>query len=228
MRLLLIEDDAPNAAIIKRCLEEEGYTVDVAREGISGLRMALTGNYVVIILDLMLPGMDGWKLCEELRARRIATPLLILTARGDVQDRVRGLELGADDYLPKPFDFTELLARIRALHRRDKVGKGRVLRIAYLEIDTGTRRVTCAGREVFLAPQEYALLEALARNEGRILSREVIFNTVWKNEDSYSNSVDVHIGFLRKKIEAGQTVKLIHTIRRVGYMLKRPDDPAEA
>lgn len=224
MRLLLVEDDVPNAAIIKRCLEEEHYSVDIARDGVSGLRMALASEYAVILLDLMLPGMDGWKICEALRAERIATPLLILTARGAVEDRVRGLEIGADDYLPKPFDFAELLARIRALQRRDKVHKGRILRIAHLEIDTGPRRVACAGQEVFLAPQEYALLEALARNEGRTLSRDVILNTVWKNEDSYSNSVDVHINILRKKIDAGQPVKLIHTVRRVGYMLKRPNE----
>ncbi|MCW3098745.1 MAG: two component transcriptional regulator, winged helix family [Chthonomonadaceae bacterium] len=223
MRLLLIEDDVPNATIIRRCLEEEGYVVEIAREGISGLKMACTDSYGVIVLDLMLPGLDGWRVCEALRQQRISTPVLILTARGEVQDRVRGLNMGADDYLPKPFDFSELLARIRALYRRDKVHKGRHICIAHLEIDTATRRVSYAGRDLSLAAQEYALLELLARNEGRALSREVIMSSVWKNEDSYSNSVDVHIGILRRKLHALHEAPLIHTVRRVGYMIKRPE-----
>jgi two-component system copper resistance phosphate regulon response regulator CusR len=223
MRLLLIEDDVPNAAIIRRCLEEEGYSVDIARDGVSGLKMALTDAYAVIVLDLMLPGLDGWSVCEKLRRQRIGTPVLMLTARGDVRDRVRGLDTGADDYLAKPFDFSELLARLRALRRRDKIHKGRHICIAHLEIDTAARRVTCAGREVALAAQEYALLELLARNEGRALSRDVIMSSVWKNEDSYSNSVDVHIGILRKKIDTPNQAPLIHTVRRVGYMIKRPE-----
>ncbi len=223
MRLLLVEDDVPNAAIIRRCLEEENYTVDVAHDGRLGLRQALTEAYSVIVLDLMLPGMDGWKVCEELRQQRVSTPILILTARGEVRDRVRGLDAGADDYLPKPFHFSEFLARLRALQRRDKLHKGRHIRIAHLEIDTALRRVTCHGQEVALAAQEYALLELLARNEGRALSREAIMNSVWRNEDSYSNSVDVHIGILRKKIDCDSEVKLIHTVRRIGYMIRRPE-----
>lgn len=224
MRLLLIEDEAPNAAIIKRGLEEEGYRVEVARDGSAGLKMALTDDYAAIILDLMLPGLDGWQVCERLRARRNATPLLILTARGAVEDRVRGLELGADDYLPKPFDFSELLARVRALVRRDKIHKGRNLCVDRLEIDTALRRVTCDGQEVRLTPQEYALLEALARYEGRTLTREFILNQIWNSEDSFSNSVDVHIGQLRKKVDAGYSTKLIHTVHRLGYMLKRAEE----
>jgi DNA-binding response OmpR family regulator len=223
MRLLLVEDDAPNAAIIRRCLEEESYTVDVAYDGRTGLRLALTETYAVIVLDLMLPGMDGWRVCEELRQQRVNTPILILTARGEVRDRVRGLDAGADDYLPKPFDFAELLARLRALHRRDKLHKGRHIRIGHLEIDTALRRVLRHGQEVTLAAQEYDLLELLARNEGRALSRDAIMSCVWKNEDSYSNSVDVHIGILRKKIDGADDVKLIHTVRRVGYMIRRPE-----
>jgi DNA-binding response OmpR family regulator len=223
MRLLLIEDEAPNAAIIKRCLEEEGFDVDTAREGNQGLRMATTTDYAAIILDLMLPGMDGWEICRSLRGRRNTTPILVLTARGEVEDRVRGLELGADDYLPKPFDFTELIARIRALIRRDKVHKGRVIIIDRLEIDTGARRILCDGQEVSLAPQEYSLLEALALSEGRVLNRDYILSRVWSNEESYSNSVDVHIGMLRKKIDAPYSTKLIHTVHRLGYMLKSPD-----
>jgi DNA-binding response OmpR family regulator len=223
MKLLLIEDDIPNAAIIKRCLEEESYRVDVARDGLSGLRLAQESSYGVIILDLMLPGLDGWSVCEQLRQERILTPVLILTARGAIPDRVRGLEIGADDYLPKPFDFTELLARIRALERRDKVHKGRHIKIAHLEIDTGERRVTCDGSEVQLARQEYDLLEALALNEGRVLTRDAILSRIWRNEDSYSNSVDVHIGILRKKIDANRPVKLIQTVRGIGYVIRRPE-----
>jgi two-component system copper resistance phosphate regulon response regulator CusR len=223
MRLLLIEDEAPIAAIIQRGLEEEGFQVEMARDGRAGLNLALRYDYAAIILDLMLPGMDGREVCETLRAKRNATPLLMLTARGAIEDRVRGLEAGADDYLPKPFDFSELLARVRALVRRDKLHKGRVLCIDRLEIDTGTRRVTCGGQEVRLTPQEYALLEALARQEGRTLTRDYILSHVWNNEDSYSNSVDVHIGILRKKIDAGYAVKLIHTVHRLGYRLERPE-----
>jgi two-component system copper resistance phosphate regulon response regulator CusR len=227
MRILLIEDEAPIAAVVKRGLETaqgSRFTVDVAADGETGLRMGLSGEYALIILDLMLPGRDGWSVCEALRGRRITTPVLMLTARDAVQDRVRGLETGADDYLPKPFDFTELLARVRALLRRDKVHKGRVIRIGDLEIDTVAGRVQRGGQEVHLTRREYTLLEALAANEGRVLSREVILERVWMDEDSYSNTVDVHIGLLRKKIDAGQPVRLIQTVHGVGYTLRAPDE----
>lgn len=226
MRVLLVEDEAPIAAVIQRGLQEARYTVDLAADGTTGLQMALESTYALIVLDVMLPRMDGWKVCEALRARRIATPVLMLTARDAVEDRVRGLELGADDYLPKPFDFTELLARVRALLRRDRLNKGRVLRIADLELDTGTQRVTRGGQEVALTRREYSLLEALAANEGRVLTRDVIQNQVWSNEESYSNTVDVHVGTLRKKIDAERAVKLIHTVHGFGYTLKRPEAEA--
>lgn len=229
MRLLLIEDDESIRDVVKRGLEEDRYyTVDTAADGTTGLRMALEADYTVIILDLMLPGLDGWRVCEELRSRRNRTPILMLTARDTVPDRVRGLETGADDYLTKPFAFDELLARIRALHRRDKLYKARILRIAYLEIDTGMHRVTCAGNEVTLTPREYSLLEALALNEGRVLSRDTIQYQVWNNDESASNIVDVHIGILRKKIDADQAVKLIHTVHGLGYTLRRPQSEATA
>lgn len=221
MKILLIEDEALIRDVIRRGLEEEQiYTVETAAEGRQGLEMALGGEYALIILDIMLPGMDGWHICEELRTRRNHTPILMLTARDAVQDRVHGLEIGADDYLPKPFDFDELLARVRALLRRDKLYKARVLRIAHLEIDTGTHRVTCDGEEINLTPREYALLEALAMNEGRVLSRDAIQYRIWNSEESTSNTVDVYIGLLRKKIDADRPVKLIHTVHGLGYMLK--------
>lgn len=223
MKILLIEDDRLIRDVITRGLEEDRlYTVDTAANGTDGLRMALEADYAVIILDLMLPGVDGWRICEELRSRRIHTPILMLTARDAVPDRVRGLEIGADDYLTKPFDFDELLARVKALLRRDKLYKARVLRIGPLEIDTGLRRVTCDGEEVTLTPREYSLLETLAMNEGRVVSRETIQYRVWNNEENTSNTVDVYIGMLRKKIDADRPVKLIHTIHGQGYMLRAP------
>jgi DNA-binding response OmpR family regulator len=223
VRILLIEDEPSIAAVVKQGLEEARYAVDVANDGATGLDLALTRAYALVLLDLMLPGLDGWQVCERLRARRITAPILMLTARDAVQDRVRGLEIGADDYLPKPFDFAELLARIRALLRRESIHKTRVIHIADLEIDTGLRQVTRAGQVVPLTPREYSLLEALAAREGQILTREVILEHVWMDEESYSNIVDVHIRALRRKIDAEHEVKLIHTAHRMGYMLKRPD-----
>lgn len=223
MRILLIEDDTLIREVVARGLREEAmYEVDAAADGLTGLRMALEADYALIVLDLMLPGKDGWQICEELRSRRIATPILMLSARDAVQDRVHGLEIGADDYLPKPFDFDELRARVRALLRRDKRYKARVLHIGHLEIDTSTREVTCAGDTVSLTPREYALLEALAMNEGRPMSRDAIQYRIWNNDESTSNTVDVYIGLLRKKIDADRPVKLIHTVHGVGYMLKGP------
>jgi DNA-binding response OmpR family regulator len=224
MRILLIEDDDAIARVIRRGLEQAHYSVDWARDGLSGLEMALNQEFSLLILDLMLPKMDGWQVCEELRSRRFTIPILMLTARGTVDDKVRGLEMGADDYLPKPFDFSELLARVRALLRRDKVNRSRRIKIADLEIDTNTRRVTRAGVEIGLSHREYDLLEALATREGQVLTREVIQERIWMDEDSYSNTVDVYIGLLRKKIDAGHDVKLIQTIRGVGYSIRRPED----
>ena len=210
MRILLIEDDEPIREVITRGLEEDrDYSVDTAADGLSGLKLAMDEEYAAIILDIMLPGMDGWRICEELRLQQRRTPILMLTARDSVQDRIRGLELGADDYLPKPFDFDELLARVRALIRRD-ILKSRMLRIGYLEINTGTRQVRSAGKEVFLTPREYLLLEALALNEGRVMSRDTI------------QYLDIHIGILRKKIETDQPVKLFHTEQGQGYSLRAP------
>jgi len=224
MRLLVVEDDAAISRVIRRGLEQACFDVDTADDGARGLEMALGGDYAAVILDLMLPTLDGWGVCEELRRRRSAVPILMLTARGAVEDRVRGLDSGADDYLMKPFEFPELLARIRALLRRDSVHRARLIRIADLEIDTASRRVPRAGREIGLSRREYDLLEALAANEGRVLSRDLILENVWSDDDSYSNTVDVYIGFLRKKIDAGNPERLIHTVRGFGYVLRRPDE----
>jgi DNA-binding response OmpR family regulator len=224
MRVLLIEDEKPIADVVRRGLEDAGYSVDLAHDGNKGLEMATEGLYSVILLDLMLPGCDGWTVCQRLRADRNTTPILMLTARDAVQDRVRGLEIGADDYLPKPFDFTELLARIQALLRRDRLHKGRVIHVADLEIDTGLRRVTRAGQEITLTPREYSLLESLASHEGKVLTRDVILKNVWLDNESFSNTVDVYVGILRRKIDQGHAVKLIQTVYGVGYTLVSPEE----
>ncbi len=224
MRVLVVEDEPGMAQVIRWGLEGANYVVDVASDGAQGLKMALESPYAIIILDLMLPRMNGWQVCEELRSRRMHVPILMLTARGAVDDRIRGLDAGADDYLPKPFDFNELLARLRALLRRDKVHRARVIRVADLEIDTGSHRVTRAGKEIGLSSREYDLLEALAGREGQVLTREVILERIWNSDEAYSNTVDVRIGLLRKKIDAGHPVRLIHTVRGVGYTLRRPTE----
>jgi two-component system, OmpR family, copper resistance phosphate regulon response regulator CusR len=223
MRILLIEDENALGTVVKQGLEATHYHVDWARDGKSGLALAGGDDYDLIVLDLMLPGRDGWSICETLRTRRNRTPILMLSARGDVDDRVRGLELGADDYLPKPFAFNELRARVRALLRRDKVHKGRVIRIADLVIDTEGGRVERSGQEISLTAREYALLEALALREGQVLTREMVMERVWRDQDSYSNTVEVHIGALRRKIDTGHEVKLIHTVHGRGYMLRGPE-----
>ncbi len=230
MRILLIEDEEALGSVIRQGLERgarEGgplHTVDWERDGAAGLERARRGGYDLIVLDLMLPGRDGWSICEALRARRDTTPILMLTARGDVDDRVRGLEIGADDYLAKPFAFKELRARVHALLRRDKIHKGNVIRIADLAIDTGSRRVERGGQEVSLTPREYTLLEALALREGQVLSRELIQERIWRDDESYSNTVEVHIGALRRKVDADRAVRLIHTVHRYGYMLRVPEE----
>jgi len=227
MKILVIEDADVMAQLVKSGLEEAGYTVDLAPDGESGLRMAGGGSYALIILDLMLPKRDGWSVCAAIRSRPDPLPILMLTARDAVDDRVRGLEIGADDYLPKPFDFSELLARVRALLRREKLQQGRVLRVGDLEIDTGASRVRRAGREIHLTPREFSLLEGLAANEGRVLTREMIQERIWMDDQSYENTVNVHVSSLRHKIDAPHEVKLIHTVYGLGYTLRAPSaEPA--
>ncbi len=225
LRILLIEDEPAISEVIKQGLEREGYQVKAAFEGPSGLDLASSESFALILLDVMLPGMDGWTVCRNLRSSSNTTPVLMLTARDTVNDKVRGLEIGADDYLPKPFDFAELLARVRALIRRDRVHRSRHIRVADLEIDTSQRRVMRAGNEISLTPREYSLLEALASREGQVLTRDLIQERVWQDDESYSNTVDVYIGTLRKKIDAGYSPRLIHTVHGVGYLLRvAPED----
>lgn len=220
MRILLIEDETDIADAVRLGLEDAYYQVDVAADGQTGLQMAGEQNYSLILLDVMLPGMSGWEVCRQLRARRDLTLILMLTARDAPQDRVRGLDMGADDYLPKPFDFPELLARIRALLRRDKMHRTRLIQIGDLRIDTTARRVFHGGKEVGLTEREYTLLEALAAREGQALSREYILDYVWQDEASISNTVDVYISQLRKKLDPDTPQKLIQTIYGVGYALR--------
>lgn len=222
MRILLVEDEPDIAGVIKLGLEQARYSVDVEEDGKAGLLAAKEHLYSLIILDVMLPGMDGFAICENLRAARSSTPILMLTARDGVSDRVQGLNLGADDYLPKPFDFAELVARVEALIRRDRINKSRTIKVADLEIDTASRIVQRAGEEITLTPREYALLQALASHEGQVLTREVIQERVWLDEESSSNTVDVYIGTLRKKVDAMSDMKLIQTVHGVGYTLRAP------
>jgi DNA-binding response OmpR family regulator len=219
IKVLLIEDEDGIAEAIKRGLEKARYLVDVAVSGRAGLALALNDAYSLIILDVMLPDLDGCSVCERLRRARCAAPVLMLTARDAVPDRVRGLESGADDYLVKPFDFSELLARVRALIRRDKVHRVRLVEIGDLTIDTAARSVVRAGRQILLSPREYALLEALALAEGRVLTRELLQDTVWAGESVYPNTVDVCVGHLRRKMDTNFPMKLVRTIHGVGYSL---------
>ncbi len=224
MRVLVIEDEPGVAAFVKRGLREASYAVDVADDGQTGYRLAATREYDTIVLDLMLPGKDGFTIIRDLREESVETPILCLTARDTVDDRVRGLNFGADDYLAKPFSFSELLARINALLRRGHKLTQTTLAVADLTIDLIARSVYRANRRIDLSPREYALLEYLARNAGHILSRTMILEKVWDmNQDPLTNVVDVHINRLRRKVDHGHTSPLIHTIRGVGYVL-RPDD----
>ena len=223
MNALLIEDDARIARLIQRSLEDAGIKVEVGVDGESGLRLARARPYRLIILDIMLPRRDGFSVCQQLRTEGDATPILMLTARDAVDDKVRGLDAGADDYLPKPFDHAELMARVRALLRRDRLHRTRTIKIADLIIDTAARMVTRAGQEISLSHREYELLEALAAQSPRVLTREQIRENVWSDDESFSNTVDVYIGLLRKKVDAGHTVRLIHTVRGTGYSLRTED-----
>ncbi|CAE6830197.1 heavy metal response regulator transcription factor [Paraburkholderia aspalathi] len=223
MRILVIEDELKTAAYLKKGLEESGYAVDAANDGPQGLLLAQEEEYDVIVLDVMLPGMDGWTIVKTLRSTR-TTPVLFLTARDDVDDRVRGLELGADDYLVKPFAFVELLARVRTLARRGPPRESELIKVGDLEMDVNRRRVKRGGVRIDLTPREFSLLQLLARRQGEVLSRTQIASYVWDmNFDSDTNVVEVAIRRLRTKIDDNFPVKLIHTVRGVGYVLEVKD-----
>jgi len=220
MRILVVEDEHGIAQFLRQGLSEAGYAVDVARDGEEGLDYALLAEYDIIVLDIKLPRMDGLRLLRELRDRSIKTPVLLLTARDTVEDRVQGLDAGADDYLVKPFAFPELLARIRVLLRRPPLQRDIVLRVGDFEMDTARREVRRAGRLIELRPREFALLEYLMRHPNQVLTRTQIAEHVW-NFDFYneSNVIDVYIGYLRRKVDRGFDQPLIHTVRGVGYRL---------
>jgi heavy metal response regulator len=221
VRALVVEDDEKVAAFLQRGLRDAGFAVDSANAGDEGLRMATSEAYDVLVLDVMLPGRDGFGVLRDLRERKIATPVICLTARDTVDDRVRGLDLGADDYLVKPFSFTELLARIRALMRRGQALMGNPIMVGDLQVDVVTRVVSRGGRRIDLSTREFNLLEYLARHAGEVVSRSMILEKVWDVcHDPQTNVVDVHINRLRKKIEFGFDAPLIHTVRGAGYVLR--------
>ena len=223
MHILIVEDEPKVAEAIRKGLEQERYQVTVALTGEDGYFLATTKEYDLILLDLMLPGRSGLEILSALRDRQCQTPVLILTAKDTVEDRVLGLDSGADDYLVKPFAFPELLARIRALTRRGRPDDALRLRLADLELDTVTRRTTRGGQELTLTGREYELLEYLLRNQGHVVSREMLAHDVWQITDRSTpldNVIDVHIARLRKKIDAPFKTKLLQTVRGVGFCLR--------
>lgn len=221
MRVLIVEDERKMAALLKRGLEEEGAAVEIASDGEEGLLRAEGGNFDVILLDLTLPRIDGVEVCRRLREGRVHTPIIMLTARDALDMKIRGLDSGADDYVTKPFAFEELLARIRALLRRDRHEVKMKFRAADLELDPVAHRVTRAGRTIDLTAREYDLLECLMRNQGRVMSRAVLAERVWNDQvDPLTNVVDVYVNYLRNKVDRDFSPKLIHTVRGAGYVLR--------
>jgi two-component system copper resistance phosphate regulon response regulator CusR len=223
MRILVVEDEKRIADFLGRGLESAGYTVDIAPDGQSALDLVHATDYDLITLDMMLPDMDGLTVLEKIRNRKSNPSVLILSARGAVEDRVKGLELGADDYLTKPFAFVELLARVRVLLRRGQPTPEKLV-VGELSLDCIRRKVTRSGENIELAPKEFSILEYLMRNKGRPLSRTMIVEHVWDMDyDGLTNIVDVYIRHLRSKIDDRYPTKLIHTVRGVGYMLELPE-----
>ena len=221
MKILIVEDEAKTGDYLKQGLSEAGFTADLVRNGVDGMHEGLAGDYDLLILDVNLPGLDGWQVLQALRAAGRDLPVLFLTARDQVADRVKGLELGADDYLVKPFAFSELLARVRTLLRRGRARESAVLAIADLELDVLKRRATRAGQRIDLTAQEFALLELFLRRQGEVLSRSFIASQVWDmNFDSDTNVVEVAIRRLRAKVDDDFAPRLIHTLRGMGYVME--------
>ena len=221
MRILIVEDEKKIASFIKRGLKEEGYAVDIASDGEEGFFLAVTNPYDLIILDLMLPKMDGIKLCKTLREKKIRTPIMMVTALDAVSDKVGGLDSGADDYLTKPFAFEELLARIRALLRKNDGPSATMLKVQDLTLDLLSHKVDRQGETIDLTGKEYSLLEYLMRNAGAVVTRTMISEHVWDiNFDTDTNVIDVYINYLRKKIDGNFDKSLIHTVRGRGYIIK--------
>ena len=224
MRILVVEDESKVASFIQRGLEAEQYHVDVANDGESGLSAIFDEDYDLVILDIMLPKRNGFSVLEEVRKRHLQVPVLMLTARDTVTDRVTGLDRGADDYLTKPFAFEELVARVRALLRRGAPSQSPVLSVADLRLDPVTREITRADQKIEMTAKEFALLEFFLRQPGRLLSRALIAQHVWGVDfDTFTNVIDVYVNYVRKKIDADFEPKLLHTVRGVGYVLKEPD-----
>jgi len=227
MKLLVVEDERKTAAYLEKGLQESGFSVDVAGDGDDGLHLARTGEYDLLILDVMLPQRDGWDVLQELRREGKQTPALFLTARDSVDDRVKGLEIGADDYLVKPFAFSELLARVRSVLRRGPTRQQTIINVADLEVDLTKHRATRSGQKLHLTPKEFGLLSLLAQRRGEVLSRTYIAEQVWDmNFSSDTNVLDVHVRRLRAKVDDPFPTKLIRTVRGVGYVLD--DTPAAA
>jgi heavy metal response regulator len=223
MRLLVVEDEQKLASFIEQGLTEEGYAVDVASDGALGLNMALDHVHDLVILDISLPHKDGLTVLKEMREARLSTPVLLLTVRANIEDKVLGLDSGADDYLTKPFAFQELVARVRALLRRRAEAAPPVLQVADVTLDPARRTVERGGEKIELTPREFSLLDYFMRNTGRVLTRTMIAEHVWDyNFDTSTNVIDVYINYLRKKIDADRDPKLLQTVRGVGYVLKAP------
>lgn len=221
MRILVVEDDPKLGAVLRQGLKEQGFGVDLAADGASGLRLVLSTEYDAIVLDVLLPGQSGFDVLCDLRKRGRAVPVLMLTARSSVEERVRGLDLGADDYLAKPFDFQELLARLRAITRRPPVPPMTTLRVADLVLDPARREVERAGRRIELTAKEFALLAYLMRKKDSVVTRGMILDHVWDMEyDGGSNLVEVYINYLRRKVDRDYDLKLIQTVRGAGYVMR--------
>ena len=221
MKILLVEDEKKVASFIKKGLEEEYYTVDIAHNGKDGFDMAIRGEYDLLILDVMLPYKDGISITRELRAEKISTPILLLTAKDKIVDKVEGLDAGADDYLTKPFEFEELIARVRALLRRTENEKSLILKIRHLSLDTQSHKLKIGNNVIELTPKEYSILEYLMRNKNKVISRTKLTQHVYEyNFDPDTNVIDVYINKLRSKIETESGLEIIHTVRGIGYIIK--------